>query len=178
MDDFTWVPRISGRPRTPHHIWVDYDGEHHTGMGNGTHNLLIGGHKSLPPSQGPWCQVFQHLWVLFEHARLQWKCTNSSHALFYLKIGYDITQTCAHICKTSHYIDIENICCKSQRETIYKYSILFKLPTKSLVIGPVAPTIQHNVNSLWHAFMKRHAILCTEIGVHVTHTLPQFLDTS
>ena len=24
-------------------------------MGNGTHNLLIGGHESLPPSQGPWC---------------------------------------------------------------------------------------------------------------------------
>jgi hypothetical protein len=24
-------------------------------MGNGTHNLLMGGHESLPPSQGPWC---------------------------------------------------------------------------------------------------------------------------
>jgi hypothetical protein len=24
-------------------------------MGNGTHNLLIGGHESLPPSQGLWC---------------------------------------------------------------------------------------------------------------------------
>jgi hypothetical protein len=33
----------------------DYDGEHHAGMGNGTHNLLIGGHEPLPPSQGPWC---------------------------------------------------------------------------------------------------------------------------
>jgi hypothetical protein len=32
---------------------VDYDGEHHAGMENGTHNLLIGGHESLPPSQGP-----------------------------------------------------------------------------------------------------------------------------
>jgi hypothetical protein len=40
----------------PIHSWVDYDGEHHAGMGNGTHNLLIGGHESLPPSQGPWCR--------------------------------------------------------------------------------------------------------------------------
>jgi hypothetical protein len=36
---------------------VDYDGEHHAGMGNGTHNLFIGGHESLPPSQGPWCLI-------------------------------------------------------------------------------------------------------------------------
>jgi hypothetical protein len=34
---------------------VDYGGEHHAGMGNRTHDLLIGGHESLPPSQGPWC---------------------------------------------------------------------------------------------------------------------------
>jgi hypothetical protein len=39
----------------PNHSWVDYDGEHHACMGNETHNLLIGGHESLPPSQGPWC---------------------------------------------------------------------------------------------------------------------------
>jgi hypothetical protein len=31
---------------------VDYGGEHHAGMGNRTHNLLIGGHVSLPPSEG------------------------------------------------------------------------------------------------------------------------------
>ena len=42
------------------------------------------------------------------------------------------------------------------------YSVLFKFPTKSLVIGPVTPTLQHNVNSLWHALIKRHAIMFTE----------------
>jgi len=37
---------------------------------------------------------------------------------------------------------------------------------KSLVIGLVTPTLQHNVNSLWHVFIKRHAILFIEIGIH------------
>jgi hypothetical protein len=39
--------------RTPHHSWVDYGGEHHAGMGNGTHNLLIGGHESLHVKTSP-----------------------------------------------------------------------------------------------------------------------------
>ena len=72
------------------------------------------------------------------------------------------------------YIDSKKICYKSKWETVYKYSIL---PTKSLVIGLVTPTLQRNVNSLWHALIKCHAILFTEIGVH-EHTLSQFSDTS
>jgi hypothetical protein len=35
----------------------------------------------------------------------------------------------------------------------------------SLVIGPITPTLQHNVNSSWHALIKRHAIMFTEIGI-------------
>jgi hypothetical protein len=58
------VPTQQG-PRTPHHSWVDYDGEHHAGMGNGTHNLLSGGHESLPPSQGPWCLVW-YMCIVFK----------------------------------------------------------------------------------------------------------------
>jgi hypothetical protein len=38
-------------------------GEHHAGMGNGTHNLLIGGHESLPPSQGPWCLIITSICI-------------------------------------------------------------------------------------------------------------------
>ena len=36
-------------------------------MGNGTHNLLIEGHESLPPSQGPWCLRIAHFdcWRVF-----------------------------------------------------------------------------------------------------------------
>ena len=93
-----------------------------------------------------------------------------------MKIGYDIAQTCAHVCNISHYIDSKKVCFKEKWETIYKYPVLFKLPTKSLVIGSV-PTLQHNVNSSWNALIKCHAIMFTEIGIHWTHTLPQFLDT-
>ena len=95
-----------------------------------------------------------------------------------LKIGYDNAQTCAHVCKISHYIDNKKVCCKAKWEIIYIYSVLFKLPTKSLVFGPIAPTLGHNVNCLWHAFIKHHAILFIEIGIHWTHTLPQILGTS
>jgi hypothetical protein len=72
------VPIQQG-PRTPHHSWVDYDGEHHAGMGNGTHNLLIGGHESLPPSQGPWClisiRVLCGIYIILQNiAHIQTKC--------------------------------------------------------------------------------------------------------
>ena len=51
-------------------------------------------------------------------------------------------------------------------KTMYKYLVLFKLLTKSLVIGSISPTLQHNINSSWQAFIKRHAIMLTEIGIH------------
>ena len=71
------------------------------------------------------------------------------HSFFFnLKIGYDIVQICAHVCKTPHYIDSSKICGKAKLETLYIYSVLFKLPTKTLVIGLVIPTLQHNINSL------------------------------
>lgn len=35
---------------------------------------------------------------------------------------------------------------------------LFKLRIKSLVIGLIIPTLQHIVNSLWHAIIKRHIL--------------------
>ena len=95
-----------------------------------------------------------------------------------LKIGYDTAQTCAHVCKVSHYIECKKVCCKAKWETIYKYLVLIKLPTKSLVSGPVTPTLQHNVDSSWHALIKRHIIMFNEIGINWTHTLPQFWDTS
>ena len=68
--------------------------------------------------------------------------------------------------KISHYIDNKKVCCQAKYKTISRYSVLFKLPTKALVIGLVIPTLQHNVNSSWHALIKRHAIMLIEIGIH------------
>jgi hypothetical protein len=31
-----------------------------------------------------------------------------------LKIGYDIAQICAHVCKFSHYIDSKKTCCRTE----------------------------------------------------------------
>ena len=78
----------------------------------------------------------------------------------------------------SHYIDNKKVCCKAQWETIYRYSGVLKLPKKSLVICPITPTLQHNVNSLWHPLIKCHAIIFIEIGIHWTHMLAESLDTS
>jgi hypothetical protein len=58
------------------------------------------------------------------------------------------------------------LCCNTKLEIIYKYSFLLKFPTKSLIIGPITPTLQHNVNSSWHALIKHHAIMFTEMGIH------------
>jgi hypothetical protein len=68
---------------------VDYDGEHHAGMGNGTHNLLIGGHESLPPSQGPWCLKEEtHILVI---SRLD---GNSPEVHSHLKFENNVSDTC------------------------------------------------------------------------------------
>ena len=71
-----------------------------------------------------------------------------------LRIAYDTAQTCAHVYGSSYYIDSRKVWCKVKWETMYIHLVLFKLPTKSLVIGPVILTLQHNVNSLWHAFIN------------------------
>ena len=42
----------------------------------------------------------------------------------------------------------------------------------------MTPTIQQSVKSSWHALIKCHASIFTEIGLHWTHTLPQLLNTS
>ena len=89
-----------------------------------------------------------------------------------MKMGYDIAHTCAHVCKILHYVNNIKVCSKAKWKTIYKYSVLIKLSTRSLVIGSVTPTLQHNINSLWHVLIKRHAIMFTKIGIHWTHTLP------
>jgi hypothetical protein len=73
-------------PRIPHHSWVDYGGEHHTGMGNRTHNLLIGGHESLPPSQGMWCLAIittkgHSLWMAFTRYLVGLGCRPKLHFL-------------------------------------------------------------------------------------------------
>ena len=84
-----------------------------------------------------------------------------------LKIGYDTVQICAHVCKTLHYIDSKKICCKRQmRNYIQIFSLVQVAYNLFLVIGLVIPTLQHNVNSLWYALIKRHAILFIEIGIH------------
>ena len=54
---------------------------------------------------------------------------------FIYEIGYDILQTCAHVCKISHFIDSKKVCCKVKWDPTYKYFVLLKLLTKSLVIG-------------------------------------------
>jgi hypothetical protein len=41
-------------------------------MGNGTLNLLVGGHESLPPSQGPWCLSIQSYTTLV-HPTIVWE---------------------------------------------------------------------------------------------------------
>ena len=51
---------------------------------------------------------------------------------------------------------------KAKWETMCISSILFKLPTWSLVIGLVTLTLQHNDNLSWHALVKRHAIMFTK----------------
>jgi hypothetical protein len=40
-----------------------------------------------------------------------------------LKIGYDTTQTCTHVCKISLYIDNKKVCRKAKWETINKCSV-------------------------------------------------------
>ena len=44
--------------------------------------------------------------------------STENHELFTcfldLKIGYDTTQTCAHLCKTSRYINNKKIYCKAK----------------------------------------------------------------
>ena len=122
-----------------------------------------------------WQTILSTLWIDSSSTDNQKYFTSS---FSYLIFGYDIAQTCAHVCKTSHYINNKKVCCKAKWETIYKNSVLFKLPTKSLVIGPVSHILHHNVNSSWHALIKCHAIMFTEVGIHSTHTFPQFLDTS
>ena len=114
---------------------------------------------------------YEQNWVHFEQTHLQQTTTNNSQVFFSdLKIRYDIPQTCAHVCKISHHINSKKVRCKAKWETIYRYSILIKLPTKSLVIGLVTPTLQLNINSSWHALIKRNAIMFTKIGIHWTHT--------
>ena len=84
----------------------------------------------------------------------------------------------AHVLKTHHYINSKKICCKAEWEIMYKYSIFLKLLTKSLVIGPITFTSQHNVNSSWHDLIRPHAIMFIKLGIHWIHTLPQLLDAS
>lgn len=57
---------------------------------------------------------------------------------FIFEIEYDIVQTCVHMCEILYYVDIKRNDCKAKWETIYIDSILFKMLTKSLVIGPIA----------------------------------------
>jgi hypothetical protein len=122
-----------------------------------------------------WRNILSTLWTNSSSINNQKQYIGSS---LILKIGHNTTQPCAHVRKNSHYIDNKKVVCKAKWETIHKASILSKLLTKSLLISPITPTLQHNVNSSWHALIKRHANLFTEIGIHWTHTLPQFLDTS
>ena len=82
---------------------------------------------------------------------------------------------CTYLCtcmQILHYGNNIKVCSKAKWKTIHKYSVLIKLSTRSLVIGSVTPTLQHNINSLWHVLIKRHAIMFTKIGIHWTHTLP------
>ena len=87
------------------------------------------------------------------------------------KIGYGTAQTCAHLCRMLHYNGIKIICCKSKWKNIYRHSVLFKSPTKSVVIDPFAPTPQHNVNSSCHVLIKRHANMFTK-NWHTLNTNP------
>jgi hypothetical protein len=50
-----------------------YLSEHHAGMGNGTHNLLIGGHEGM----GPWCLWRFHFKneLVVSCLFIKWKCT-------------------------------------------------------------------------------------------------------
>ena len=66
---------------------------------------------------------------------------------------------------------------QSQMRNYIQILSFVQVAYKILEIGPVNPILQHNVNSSWHALLKRHAIMFVEIGIHWTYTLPQFLDT-
>ena len=90
---------------------------------------------------------YEQIRVHLEHIHLQ----QTNHVKFIdfififldLKFGYDVAQTCAHVCNFSHRTDNKKVCGKAKRETIYIYSYLFTLLTKYLVIGPITPSLQH-----------------------------------
>ena len=70
----------------------------------------------------------------------------------------------AHMSAKFHITLIVRKYVAKPNENIYTYTyVAYK---KSLIIGLVTLTLQHNVNSLWHALIKHCAFMFIEIEIH------------
>jgi hypothetical protein len=110
--------------------------------------------------------LYLTLWINSSstHNREQFTCSflDLTNHIWYKTENWICTaQTCAHVCRKSHYIN--NYAAKPNEENIYKYSVLFKLPKISIETGLEISTkvvisyVTNKTNKNTH--VKNHEIL-------------------